>query len=328
MLGAGGSARAVAWALADAGAGRVTVVNRTPGRAVALAEELGVDVDTAPSAGDLVVNCTSVGLGPIEDAQALEALGLGGLEPPAVVVDLVYGDRPTPVERWAAAGGAHFVSGREVLVQPGGPEPGALDRPPATGCDHARGAGLKDAFHETQPFVRAADTPGMAVSRPFVLAVLGVLLAAATFASMRSAAERAQADDTAAAPAVQPAPGTTTTAPAKPKPVKKKPAPVVKGVPPKLAKALQARRTVVLFFRQPAADDDATAAAVASVRGVKGVSVFSAPITKLARYRRVISDLGVTQAPAVVIVGKDRKARLLEGYIDPLTLRQQVKDSR
>ena len=59
----------------------------------------------------------------------------------------------------------------------------------------------------------------------------------------------------------------------------------MKGVPPKVGKALAARRTVVLFFRQPAADDDATAAAVRSVRGIKGVSVFTAPITKLARYR-------------------------------------------
>jgi hypothetical protein len=182
----------------------------------------------------------------------------------------------------------------------------------------------------------------MAVSRPFVLTVLGVLLAVATFASMRSAAERAQADDTAATPTVQPAPGATTatepdttapakpettTTPAKPKAAKKKAAPAVEGVPPKVAKALQKRRTVVLFFRQPAADDDATAAAVRSVRG-KGVSVFTAPISKLARYRRVVNDLGITQAPAVVIVGKDRKARLLEGYIDPVSLRQQVKDGR
>ncbi|HEX5909802.1 MAG TPA: hypothetical protein VFY44_04865 [Thermoleophilaceae bacterium] len=179
------------------------------------------------------------------------------------------------------------------------------------------------------------------MSRPFVLTVLGVLLAVATFASMRSAAERAQADETADAPAVQPAPGATTTTPKpaapaktdttpakKPKAAKKEPAPAVRGVPANVGKALQKRRTVVLFFRQPAADDAATAEAVRSVRGIKGVSVFSAPITKLARYRRVVNDLGVTQAPAVVIVGKDRKARLLEGYIDPVSLRQQVKDGR
>ncbi len=172
----------------------------------------------------------------------------------------------------------------------------------------------------------------MALSRPFVLVVLGALLAVASFASMRSAADRAQADDTAAAPQVvrpapgRPAPTGTTPAPnAKPKP--KKPA-AVAGVPPKVSKALVNRRTVVLFFNQPAADDAATAAAVRSTRGMKGVSVFSAPIAKLSSYRGVISGLGVSQAPTVVIVGKSRKARLIEGFVDAGTLQQQVRDAR
>ena len=120
VLGAGGSARAVAWALADAGAARVAVVNRTPDRARALAADLGVEVvDRAPSGGDLLVNCTSVGLEPTDPGEALAGLGLTGLEPPAVVADMVYAAGPTPVERWAVAGGARFVPGREVLVQQG-----------------------------------------------------------------------------------------------------------------------------------------------------------------------------------------------------------------
>lgn len=181
----------------------------------------------------------------------------------------------------------------------------------------------------------------MAVSRPFLLVVLGAVLVVGTFASMRSAAERAQADDTAVAPTVvktTPEPAAkqkTSPAPAAPKakqsaaakPEKKKPK-TVAGLPPKVGKAFKARRTIVLFFRQPAADDDATAKAVGSVRGVKGVSVFSAPLSRLADYRRVVTGLGVTQAPAVVIVGKDRKARLVEGYVDPTTLRQQVRDAK
>jgi hypothetical protein len=183
----------------------------------------------------------------------------------------------------------------------------------------------------------------MALSRPFVLAVVGALLAVATFASLRSAADRAQAEETPAAPTVvqsPPAKDPATSTPAKPgtearpepkakaKPkAKKKPSPV-SGVPPKVGRALAARRTVVLFFRQPAADDAATAGAVRSVRGMKGVSVFSAPISQLGRYRRVVATLGVSQAPAVVVVGKDRKARLLEGFIDSGTLRQGIKDQR
>lgn len=120
VLGAGGSARAVAWALADAGAARVAVVNRTPERARALAGDLGVEIDSAPvEGGELLVNCTSVGLGPAAPDQALAGLGLAGLSPPPVVVDLVYAAAPTPVARWAQAGGARFVDGREVLVRQG-----------------------------------------------------------------------------------------------------------------------------------------------------------------------------------------------------------------
>ena len=60
MLGAGGSARAVLYALSQAGANELRVWNRTPARAQALADEFGADVGAAPA--DIVVNYTSVGL--------------------------------------------------------------------------------------------------------------------------------------------------------------------------------------------------------------------------------------------------------------------------
>ena len=63
VLGAGGSARAAVWALRDAGAAEVSVWNRTPERAERLAEQLGARAVRAPQAADLLVNCTSVGLG-------------------------------------------------------------------------------------------------------------------------------------------------------------------------------------------------------------------------------------------------------------------------
>jgi shikimate dehydrogenase len=118
VLGAGGSARAVAWALAGAGA-EVTVCNRTPERARELASSLGVAVADAPGAADLLVNCTSVGLQAVQLDDALAQLALTGSAPPATVADLVYGATPTPLEQWARAGGARFVSGLEVLVRQG-----------------------------------------------------------------------------------------------------------------------------------------------------------------------------------------------------------------
>jgi hypothetical protein len=101
------------------------------------------------------------------------------------------------------------------------------------------------------------------------------------------------------------------------------------GVPAGVARALARDRTVVLFFRQRgSADDDATARAVASVRGRRGVAVFSAPVARLDDYAVFTGSLSIAQAPAVVIVSKGDKARLIEGYIDRETLAQELADTR
>ena len=115
VLGAGGAGRAAAWALRGAGA-EVSVWNRTPGRAQALAADLGVEAAEAPAAADLVVNATSVGLDP---GDAIEELPVAWLDPPEIAVDLVYGEHPTPFQAWAEDGGARVVDGLEVLVRQG-----------------------------------------------------------------------------------------------------------------------------------------------------------------------------------------------------------------
>jgi shikimate dehydrogenase len=119
VLGAGGAGRAAAFALAEAGA-EVAVWNRTPARARRLADELGVRAVERPEPADLLVHATSVGLDPVlAEPEALAALGLVGVDPPPVVVDLVYGDAEPPVTSWAARGGARVVDGIEVLVRQG-----------------------------------------------------------------------------------------------------------------------------------------------------------------------------------------------------------------
>jgi shikimate dehydrogenase len=112
VLGAGGAARAAAWALAQAGAD-VTVWSRTSERAAELAAELGVGHSERPGPSELLVNATSVGLRP---GDSLEGLPLVDAR---VVVDLVYGAGPTPVVRWAEERGARVVGGLEVLVRQG-----------------------------------------------------------------------------------------------------------------------------------------------------------------------------------------------------------------
>ncbi len=135
VLGAGGSARAAVWALLDAGASEVLVWNRTSARAERLAADLGGRAVERPHAADLLVNCTSVGLG-LERSSAedrdLNQLGLGGdqIGEYSYVADLVYRSQPTPLLAAAAARGAHTIDGLEILVRQG-----ALSLALWTGCE-------------------------------------------------------------------------------------------------------------------------------------------------------------------------------------------------
>ena len=112
VLGAGGAARAVVWALREAGA-EVAVWNRTARRATELARELGVRAVERGEPADILVNATSVGL---HGEDATKELALG---PAELVVDLVYGAEPTALCRWAEARGARVVDGLEMLVRQG-----------------------------------------------------------------------------------------------------------------------------------------------------------------------------------------------------------------
>jgi shikimate dehydrogenase len=114
ILGAGGAARAVAWALREAGAREVSIWNRTPERAARVAAELGVRATPRPVPADLLVNATPVGLqGSVDD------LPLSEVGDPELVADLVYSDHPPPVTAWAAARGTPCVGGLEMLVRQG-----------------------------------------------------------------------------------------------------------------------------------------------------------------------------------------------------------------
>jgi len=129
VLGAGGSARAVLWALLDRGAD-VAIWNRTPARAEVLVRELGGKV-AKPSRVvdavslrdfDLIVNATTVGMsassGDPADLKSLpiDADGLGDKHQ---LVDLAYGTVETELVRAAKARGVGVVDGLEVLVRQG-----------------------------------------------------------------------------------------------------------------------------------------------------------------------------------------------------------------
>jgi shikimate dehydrogenase len=132
VIGAGGAARAVILALAEAGAAQVAVINRTPERAIGaadLARPVGVavspdggELEVAVTAADLVVNATPVGMAGAGTGSGGEADGEAWLVRPAllrqgqVAADLVYAPRPT---RWlaeAGAAGADTLDGLGMLV--------------------------------------------------------------------------------------------------------------------------------------------------------------------------------------------------------------------
>ncbi|MGI8556933.1 MAG: shikimate dehydrogenase family protein [Solirubrobacteraceae bacterium] len=122
VLGAGGSARAVVWALRESGAS-VRVWNRTPARARSLAAELGVEYAERAAPAELLVNCTTVGLdgSASRSVDAWETLPLtaDSLAEYTCVADMVYRAEPTDLLLAARARGASIVDGLEILVRQG-----------------------------------------------------------------------------------------------------------------------------------------------------------------------------------------------------------------
>lgn len=119
VLGAGGAGRAAAWALHQAGA-QVSVWNRTPERAQALAADLGVHATEAPGRADILVQCTSVGLKDPDATFKALPVDADDLDAGSLVVDLVYRDGGTRLLEAARTRGARVVDGLEILVAQGG----------------------------------------------------------------------------------------------------------------------------------------------------------------------------------------------------------------
>jgi shikimate dehydrogenase len=119
VLGAGGAARAVLWALLWEGA-RVAVWNRTPERAEEICAELGGKAVLAPRQEefDLIVNTSAAGLGG-EDPFDHLPLSRDGFTEHQTVVDMVYGEHRSKLLKAAEGARAAVVDGLEILVQQG-----------------------------------------------------------------------------------------------------------------------------------------------------------------------------------------------------------------
>lgn len=127
MLGAGGAARAVAYALLTAGVRLLLVYNRTPARAERLARDFAAlgaiavvptsELPICIGAADLLVNTTSVGMvGSKGDDLPLPELWLPRQ---GVVVDIIYRPSRTRLLREAQAAGLTIQNGLPMLVYQG-----------------------------------------------------------------------------------------------------------------------------------------------------------------------------------------------------------------
>ncbi|HTV45784.1 MAG TPA: shikimate dehydrogenase [Stellaceae bacterium] len=128
VLGAGGSARAIVAALADAGVGEIRIVNRTRARAEALARALrSSDADISvhswheavavQEGAGLLVNTTSLGM----TGQPPLELDLSLLPRTAPVADLVYVPLETRLLATARRQGHRVVDGLGMLLHQGRP---------------------------------------------------------------------------------------------------------------------------------------------------------------------------------------------------------------
>ena len=116
VVGAGGAARAVIFALAEAGAAHIDVINRTRATAESAAGlapgcgHVGVAGDIA--AADLVVQATSVGMAEADVAAVDPAL----FSSSQVLAELIYHPAITPTMRAATEAGATSANGLSMLI--------------------------------------------------------------------------------------------------------------------------------------------------------------------------------------------------------------------
>lgn len=130
LIGAGGGAKGVAYALAAHGAAEITVANRSAGRAEGLVGGLATQfpgcqflalalqspkLAEAVRSADVLINATSVGLIPGETLP----LDLEGLGPTTLVCDVIYRPPETALLRAARERGCRVLNGLGMLLHQG-----------------------------------------------------------------------------------------------------------------------------------------------------------------------------------------------------------------
>jgi shikimate dehydrogenase len=125
VIGAGGAARAIVYALKSRGFERIAVVNRTQSRAEALAAHFGAPAQATSWSrltaelreADLLVNTSVLGMA----GQPPLAIDLSALPDQSVVADIVYVPLRTPLIESARARGLRTAEGLGMLLHQAAP---------------------------------------------------------------------------------------------------------------------------------------------------------------------------------------------------------------
>lgn len=118
QIGAGGAGRAIAFALAEAGVGRLRIANRDESKALQLAESVAARTACKPTVGpampesfDIVVNTTSLGMKeddplPVDPSR---------IDPGTVLADIIMAPPITKLMSQAMARGCKTIGGKTML---------------------------------------------------------------------------------------------------------------------------------------------------------------------------------------------------------------------
>ncbi|MHB8995811.1 MAG: shikimate dehydrogenase [Armatimonadota bacterium] len=132
LIGAGGSSRAVALAVCQAGATRLTIINRTVAKAEALVEMVaaalpdakaeavaleGPEAEGAVRDAQVLIDSTAVGMYPHHEVEPV--VPAGWLHREQTICDLTYNPRRTVLLQAAEAAGAGTLDGTGMLVHQG-----------------------------------------------------------------------------------------------------------------------------------------------------------------------------------------------------------------
>jgi hypothetical protein len=232
------------------------------------------------------------------------------------------------------------------------PKPASSPAPVATAAPVAPGVdGLTNAVDKAKAASATSDatnakiqqaTGGSAATpakKATVTKAAATKAAATRAAATKAAAVKAAATRKAAVTKTAKPAATKTATPAKPAAVTKavtpapvdKPAAVKAPVDPSttLINFLAKGKTVVLLFHGAGADDRAARKAVhqTALKDKRVVSAY-ADITKVADYSAITTDINITTAPTILVIGTNGKTTLLTGYVDAGVVRQAVGDAR